>query len=190
MVAQITLGMPDVRDDFVPMRGPRVMLRPLEISDASERYAAWLNDREVNEYLETHSATIEQLQSYIKEKRANPEVLFLGIFWSATNQHIGNVKLEPFDVANSTAHLGLLIGEKDFWGKGIATEVMIFLTRELCTRFGIHTVTLGVIAQNAAALRVYEKCGFHEYKREVLLRGGKPYDNIFFTRVCEHGSSV
>src|SRR3990167_7327418 len=102
-----------------PISGKNSYLRKLTQDDATQAYCDWLNDPEVNAYLETKQATIESIQKFIKEKNESPMALLLGIFWRETDLHIGNVKLEP--IINNLADIGILVGDKSYWGKGVAT---------------------------------------------------------------------
>ena len=108
--------------DKMFIEGLRIKLIPLKESNASQRYTSWINDPEVNKFLDTKKTTIEELRKYIKDRYNDPNCLFLGIYTKNTNLHIGNVKLEPIDFENKIATLGTLIGDKEYWGKGYATE--------------------------------------------------------------------
>lgn len=167
------------------IEGERIYLRPLIEEDATERYSHWLNDAEVNKFLETRQASKEDLQKYIRQKRESEMVLFLGIFWKENDEHIGNVKLEPVDFNEKKATLGILIGEKEYWGRGVATEVTDLLTTFAFDHLGLQEVNLGVIRENSAAIRVYEKCGFEVYKvgPNALTHGDKKYDQIWMRKI-------
>jgi RimJ/RimL family protein N-acetyltransferase len=166
------------------LAGTLVFLRPLAEEDATDAYAAWLNDPEVNRWLETHSVTLPELRAYIREKRESPHALLLGIFWKETGQHIGNVKLEPIDREKREATIGILIGEKAFWGKGVATEATNLATEHAFSALGMRAVTLGVIPENTAAIRVYEKCGFTRVRidAKAVNHDGVLYDRWVYRR--------
>lgn len=160
--------------------GSTVKLRSLKEEDASDRYASWLNDPIVNRYLETRSVTVKELKDYIRAKREASDVLFLGIFSRDTDTHIGNVKLEPINWGKKTAMMGLLIGDKEYWGKGIGTEVTNLITGFAFNTLGLNEVTLGVISENTPAIRVYEKCGFKILKvnKNAINHDGVLHDQI------------
>lgn len=144
--------------------GTTIYLRELTESDANEAYCNWLNDPIVNKYLETRKATIEDLKQYIRLKKESPNCLFFGIFLKENDKHIGNVKLEPIDFERKTSYFGILIGEKEQWGKGIGTEATRLAVDYAFNVLNLKEVMLGVIAENKAAIRAYEKVGF-EIKR-------------------------
>ena len=149
-------------------------------ADATERYAGWLNDPEVNTYLTTKSATVPELRQFIITKNAQPDTLLFGIFLRENSVHIGTTKLEPIDRVNKKATIGILIGDKRYWGKGIASEAMSLLIDFCFSELRLDEVNLGVLAQNEAALRVYTKLGFREIRREM---GAVHYANGIFDQV-------
>ncbi len=162
----------------------RFVLRVLEETDASEKYVSWLKDPIVNQYLETRDTTLAELKNYIKEKNESPGCLFFGIFDKENNNHIGNVKLEPIDFAKSCATMGIIIGERNYWGKGVATEVVKAIVSFAFEYLGIKEVNLGVISENKAAIKVYEKSGFEIYKtdKQALDHNGKKFDQVWMKK--------
>ncbi len=162
----------------------RVYLRPLSESDASEAYAGWINDPEVNKYLASKSATIESIRQYIKEKLSQPNVEFYGIFTNDGDKHIGTTKLEPINLAEGHATIGILIGDKAFWGAGYGPEAMSRLMRHAFDDLGVKEVRLGVLSENQRGLKAYPKIGFHITKEDPasVPMDGKMYDQTWM--VC------
>ncbi|QEE16032.1 GNAT family N-acetyltransferase [Promethearchaeum syntrophicum] len=159
----------------IRINGERIYLVPLTVEYASEKYCSWLNDPVVNKYLDTKNATIENLQKYIKSKYEDPNCLFFGIFDKKTNKHIGNVKLEPIDFNLKTAVLGTLIGEKNYWGMGIAPEVYKYLLKYAFDELKLETITAGMYKGIVGALKAVKKVGFKIHKEfddayKVLLK--------------------
>lgn len=160
--------------------GNNIDLRILTEEHATEKYANWLNDKEVNKYLETRSVTIHELVKYIAEKNASDEALLLGIFWKEGDVHIGNLKLEPIDYQKKKATLGIVIGEKEYWGKGVATEAINLITNYAFTILKLNEVALGVISENKSAIHVYEKCGYEIVRTEpnAINHDGEHFDRV------------
>ncbi len=158
----------------------RVYLRKLKIKDASKKYCKWLNDPEVNEYLETRKATIKDLKEYISEKNKTKDCLFFGIFDKKNDKHIGNLKLEPIDFKKGVADFSIMIGEKDYWNIGIGTDATKLIVDYTFNTLGLNTIELGVIPENKVAVKVYKKCGFKikEVQKKVMNHDGKLYDRV------------
>jgi RimJ/RimL family protein N-acetyltransferase len=137
----------------------RFDLRPLRVPDATERYLGWLRDADFVA-VSRKDQNIEDLQEFIRARENREDVLFLAIIDRRTKRHIGNIKYEPIDIAAGFAVMGILIGEPEFRGTGVAGEVLEATTAWLKAHLGIHTVVLGVSKNHSAAIRAYEKAGF------------------------------
>jgi len=161
----------------------KIYLKHLKSQNATEEYCNWLNDAEVNKYLETRKANIKDLKNYIKAKNKRKDILFLGIFYKKNGEHIGNIKLEPVDLKNKKATLGLLIGNKNYWGKGIGTEATKLLINYAFDYLNINEINLGVIIENKAAIKVYKKTGFKIVKveKKAIKHDNKRYDKIIMS---------
>lgn len=160
--------------------GKRVYLRELTPKNASKEYCAWLNDSEVNKYLETRKCNIPELKRYIQKQLDDPNSFFVGIFDKKNNKHIGNIKLEPIDWKNKKAVFGILIGNKDYWGKGIGTEATKLIVDYAFKDMNLNEIELGVISENKAAIKVYEKVGFKviDIKKNAVNHDGVLFDDV------------
>ena len=85
---------------------------------------------------------------------------------------IGNAALDHIDWRNRRAESGIVIGEKDEWGKGYAGEAMRLRTRYAFRELGLETVTTRVVLANAASRRGLERAGYRQAGRAAapLLR--------------------
>ena len=138
-----------------------VELHPLRIEDVSQRYVDWLNDPEVNRTLASQElARIESVRAYVQVKTERPDIWFWKIIHTQDNVHVGNLKLDPISFDGAYAWYGILIGDKRYWGKGLATEATRLALSAAFTVGKLNRIFLGVYAENSAALSVYDKCGF------------------------------
>lgn len=155
-------------------------MRPLTETDATETYASWLRDTEVNKFLATKHATVESQREFIALKNAQKNAELFGIFLREDTRHIGTIKLEPIDLIAKKATIGIMIGDKREWGKGLAAEAMQLVIAHCFNDLSLTELELGVLAQNRSALRVYEKLGFVETDRKI---GAVKYENGVFDQV-------
>jgi len=160
--------------------GESIYLKILEEKNASSEYCRWLNDQEVNEYLETREAAIPELKKYIKEKLESEDCLFFGIFYKENDKHIGNLKLELTGEGKKSVDYGIMIGDKNYWGKGIGTEATRLILNFSFNKLNADTVELSVLADNKAAIRIYEKTGFKIIERKIksVNHDGRLFDDI------------
>lgn len=170
------------------LTGERIFLKPLTAKFATSTYASWLNDSQVNKFLETRSASIPDLVRYIKEKNDAENCFLFGIFWKITHEHIGNIKLEPVDWEKKKATIGIIIGNKDFWGLGVAPEAIKLVTNYAFETLGLISLELGVISAHLSAIRAYQKCGFKIFRKD---KNALLHDKIYFdqTWMCLEKSS-
>jgi RimJ/RimL family protein N-acetyltransferase len=156
------------------LQSNRLLYEPLSLSHLSERYVGWLNDSEINMFLESRNGyTIEMLSDYLKNQE-NRNILFWAIIEKETGEHIGNIKIDPINTENNSGEYGILIGEKKKWGKGFAKEASYTIIRYCFEKLNLSRITLGVISKNVPAIRLYEKLGFKKVsiKKNVGIYNG------------------
>lgn len=150
-----------------PIETPRLRLRTLTAVDVTDRYLSWLVDTGVTRYLEARFTdhTDESLRGLIERMNASPDTLFLGIFIAEGDVHIGNIKLGPVDPHHRRAEFGILIGDRDSWGRGFASEAIRALTDYAFETLGLHKVSCGVYDANEGSRRAFLKAGWFEEGR-------------------------
>lgn len=148
----------------------RLLFRRLTKADVSERYVSWLNDPEINQYLETRFSpqTVQSCESFVEDMSRNGANYLLGIFDKISHQHIGNIKLGFINTHHRSGQLSLFIGEKDYWGKGYATEAIRCITQWGFNELGLERIEAGCYDANMGSLRAFLKVG---YSVEGFFRG-------------------
>jgi RimJ/RimL family protein N-acetyltransferase len=148
------------------MAETRVTLRGIRESDL-EDYVRWFNDPEVTQFtqLESGGITLEGEREWFRRISA-PE--HTGRNWAieAEGRHIGNCALH-LESGGLTARFGIIIGDKTAWNRGHGTAALKEVLRIGFAELGLHRIHLTAMAENARAIRCYEKCGF---RREGLMR--------------------
>lgn len=138
----------------------RLVLNRLTTEHISPEYVAWLNDNEVNKYLETRGGySLEKLKDFLIEQEKN-NILFWAIHLKETNEHIGNIKIDPINALDASGEYGILMGEKKHWGKGYAKEASRLVIDYCFAEIGLKQITLGVISNNKNAVKIYRQMGF------------------------------
>ena len=140
----------------------RFILRPLKVDDVTERYARWLSDQTTSKFISSATLNLHELRRYVLERCDCDDILFFGIFDKITGLHIGNIKYEPLNSELRFAIMGMLIGEAEWRGKGVAAEVLSASAYWLHQYRNIEQIVLGVSRSNVAAIRAYQKAGFVE----------------------------
>lgn len=163
------------------LRGEQIHLRYLTIHDINTTYLSWLQDDETMAGLATSVYTIEKLTNYVSQKINDPTVYFFAICANNTNEHIGNIKLDFYDAKANVIELGILIGNKNYWGKGIAYESCKLAIQYGFNQLGLRKIYLSVYENNPSAKRVYEKLGFvlEGTLRKHVAVNGSFYDKYY-----------
>ena len=146
----------------------------------------WINDEEVTQFL--GSGMLSYPVSSIAERKfiekfglsesANEKTFAIETL--ADRRFIGALGLHGIDWINRHSALGIMIGDKQYWGRGYGTDAMQVLMRLAFDKLNLHRLWLHVYDFNARAIASYERCGF---RREGVLReqrffGRKYHDTI------------
>lgn len=142
--------------------GTDIMLRSLELSDCTSSYVSWMQDKMTNYYMETR--WIEQnedtIQEFVNKVRNSEDSYLFAILEKNSQKHIGNIKIGPIDRRYHYADISYFIGEKDFHGKGYASQAVALICDFGFSVLGLHRLQAGVIEGNTASEKVLKKCGF------------------------------
>ena len=148
----------------------QIMLKILQPSDVTPRYVSWLSDSLVTRYSDNQyrDPSLSSQKEYVQLCVENPSIMLWGIF--SENLHIGNVVLDNLNFRHSRAEITYLIGDRNFWGKGIASYAVRHVINYADKVLGLHKLIAGVAEPNIASIRVLIKCGFiQESRRESHL---------------------
>lgn len=141
-----------------------VSLRLLSPEDVGDAYLRWMNDPEVTRFLECRwrRFTSEMLWDFVRGANESPRDYLLGIFSEEGKRHIGNIKIGSVDWVHRFGDLGLLIGEKDCWGRGVATQAIEQACAYARDELGLRKLVAGIYQGNEGSLRAFLKAGFRQ----------------------------
>jgi ribosomal-protein-alanine N-acetyltransferase len=154
-----------------------VKLVPLTVPDVTEQYVNWLNDPDVNRFLECRfiSHDIATTRDFVEQCVADPATLLLAIRCvSLDDRHVGNIKLGPIDRNHGTAEVGIMIGDREAWGKGVGSGAIRILKDIAKRELALRRVTAGCYKSNVGSWKAFTKAGFHiegERPKHFLLNG-------------------
>ena len=147
----------------------KVVLRNKRMSDAREDYV-WQKDPELSRLDAT-----DPVVSSFEEFRADyaGEVHYPSssrrpfAIETADGKHIGNCVYYNVDDEKSEAELGIMIGDRDYWGQGYGTETMTALIDHVFRRTRLDRLHLKTLRTNLRAQKCFSKsglvaCGFLE----------------------------
>ena len=162
------------------LRGTKCYLSPPSDGDG-ELIKKWENDLEVllgasMDGLSTPAAALYRAAGQLPKGLDN---LFM-IVDLETDNPIGWCALFCQLPANRRGSLAIIIGEKEYWGRGYGTEAVTWVLDYGFNILNLNSVELGVYVFNARAIRSYEKVGFKKIgiHRESRIMAGTKYDTL------------
>jgi len=136
----------------------QVTIRPLEEQDAYTS-VQWRNDPEVFKYTGNtydHEITIDSELAWIRKVMANHNDYRCAIL--ADEVYVGNIYLTDIGGGSATYHI--FIGDKNYWGKGIAREASRLIIDYGFKELNLDKIVLEVKKLNESAVKLYQSLGF------------------------------
>lgn len=138
----------------------KILIRPLKVEDANTSYQ-WRNDSEIWKYTGSKpnriiTADIEK--DWLSEvlQRENEKRFAI----TADDIYIGNIQLT--NITKDQAEYHIFIGDKNYWGKGIAQLATYQILHYAKEELKLKDVYLSVRKENANAINTYFKSSFEK----------------------------
>ncbi len=165
----------------------KVGLKPFTEEDlVFSNYKDWLNDSKVNKYMyrgkfPLTENDIQEIFNSIDRK----EKIEWAIYYMEDKKgcvHVGNVSLENIDFINSSAEIIIILGEKDFWNKGIGTIAFGIAIEHGFKKLGLHRLYAGTHEANEGSIRIFKKNNmlFEGRKVDSYKRNNKYSDTVYY----------
>lgn len=167
---------------LVFLESEKIYLRPLKEEDAEGNYRYWLNDREVclgNSH-QRFPITELSLKKYINESNGSSSKLLLGIFDKSTDSHVGNASLQNINYIARSAEFAIVIGEREFWNKGIGRDVGVLIIDHGFKALNLNRIYCGTYSINHGMQKLALYLGFKQegIRREADFKEGNYVDII------------
>lgn len=138
----------------------RVYLRPLDEADVTDEYIEWFRDEDVTAFLESRNLTRESIIAYIKRGKDTGEYYMYAICLTLNNKHIGNMKVGPINQKHAVSDLVCVIGDKEQWGKGLATEAIKLGNKIAFEKHNLRKLSGGMYEKNIGSIQAYTRAGW------------------------------
>jgi len=161
------------------------------------KYLNWLNDTQINKYIDSRRFPVVRGDVFVPNGEKNLMFSILsnvGInsgdsLWQDDdfNHFIGTCSIHNIDWINRKAEIGYMIGEKLYWGTGMATETVSLLTDYAFNKLNLNKLNAHVVANNQASCKVLLKNGYKQYATEEqdFYLEGKYLDSYRFHNFAE-----
>ena len=146
------------------IRGEKVVIRGKRIEDAPDDYA-WRTDQELAK-LDASQPLRMSYRDFLRFSK--DELLYSGgtsrrlAVDTFDGEHIGNCMYYDVDHRRGRAELGIMIGKREYWGRGYGTDAVAALLTHVFTTLSIDLVYLHTLEWNQRARRAFAKSGLRE----------------------------
>jgi ribosomal-protein-alanine N-acetyltransferase len=173
-----------MRDTAVILQGRLVTLERFTPNDITNEYVSWLKDPEVvrysNQRFRNHS--VKSCQEYLQSFH-NSSNLFFSVRLRSNGLMVGTTTAyisEP----HGTADMGLLIGSRKHWGKGLGLDAWMTLMDWLFKYCSIRKVTGGAVSINIGMVRIMERAGMEleAVRARQQIVEGEARDELYFAK--------
>ncbi len=177
------------KNNTVYIYGKRIFLRPLSFDDVSDEYLHWMSDKEVTRFLESKRIKYskKKLKEYVTMFVGSKTDILLGIFINENRKHIGNIKIGGIHSYHRYGDIGLMIGDKNMWGKGYGTDSIALAWRYATEKLNVHKLTAGINEDNCPSFHAFLRAGFYEVGRlkKHAFFEGKYVDTILVEKIFD-----
>jgi len=147
------------------LTGEKVMLRPMRADDITRQHVF---DQDVELYgLDStypRVSSLEHTQTFY-DRRTKPDENIAQFAIEADGTYIGHCALRDLQNRHGNLELGILIGDRAYWGRGYGRETIKLLLQYGFHYLGARRIALTTHAKNKRAIRCYHACGFVEEGR-------------------------
>jgi RimJ/RimL family protein N-acetyltransferase len=148
----------------------RIRLCDKQVGDATNDYA-WKTDPELAELDATTPLNMtfnEYLFMYLGELQMPTTTRHEFSIETLNGEHIGNCAYFNINRFKAETEVGILLGNRQYWGKGYGTEAMTSLVDYIFSRYNFRRVHLKTLDYNIRAQHCFLKCGFNPCGQKKL----------------------
>jgi RimJ/RimL family protein N-acetyltransferase len=147
-------------------------------------YLIWLRDYEVIKFINRLDyicpVDFDSVKEYCNTVIKSKNDIFLAIYYKKKDKFIGTIRVNNINWHTRIADIGILIGDKDYWGKGVAKDSIYSISKYLFEILGIRKLTAGLMDINPAMQKVFEKLGFQE---EGVMRKADRFEGEYIDHI-------
>lgn len=166
----------------ITIDGSRVYLRKITIEDIDDNFMTWFSDEELMRYYTNTKKVItkENIIENIQEGEKNGTSFTYGIFYAENDKVIGTIKLGPINLTHKISDLVVLVGDRNYHGKGLAVEAIRLGNKMAFEKYDMRKLFGGMFESNISSIKAYTRA---DWVVEGRLKGhylvdGKAEDRI------------
>jgi RimJ/RimL family protein N-acetyltransferase len=155
--------------------GEKVVLREKKLNDAVEDYV-WRRDTELSQLDATRpiSMSFSDYHQYTREELKYDSYYSVRLAVETLDGiHIGNCMYYDINDRRKEAELGIMIGNRDYWGRGYGSDAVKTLINYVFSSTHLTKIYLHTLEENHRARRSFTKSGLSEIRK--VKRSGKDF---------------
>ena len=147
-------------------------LKNFNLSNITQKYISWLNDKSLLKYSRHKNKNFNYKKAidyyYYQKKKKN---LFLSIFLKKYKKNIGTLTLVY--KKNKICNIGILIGDKKYHNKGLASNIINLLLKNSYFSTKVKFFEIGTKHGHKSMIKIAKNCKFkmsHKNKNYIYYR--------------------
>lgn len=169
-------------DKNIVIKGTKTKIRPFVESDINEDYISWLNDDEIMQFsnqrfiIHNRESSLNYMNGFIDTSNA-----FFAVEDVETSKLIGTITVY-FSEREGIADLGILLGDKEFAGKGFGKDCWCATIEWLKNQDNVRKITAGTVSVNKPMLALMRAADMLEdgRRRKQQIIKEHPVDVLYF----------
>ena len=154
------------------IKGNKVFLRLMEEDDIPIK-VEWVNDEEIRTFLISDYISETGTRLWLRNAHKSNRREFV-ICLNQAAEPIGFTSLKNIDLVNSKAEMSMLLGNKKYWGKGLARQARYLLLNYAFHEIGLNKVYTFNWEENERIISLNKALGFvveGELRDDIYFRG-------------------
>lgn len=154
-----------------------------------EQYIKWLNDTEIAKLIALPNQQIKDKNFILESFQRFTQKNCIGFFIKdlTHNLFIGTCKIDKIDLINKSCEIGIMIGEKQFYGKGISKIVFAIILDYVFNILKFHRIWGGCLSINIPMNKTFKSLGFRNEGiiKDAILINDKYFDNCLYAMLID-----
>lgn len=148
---------------------PKLCLEPLKYSQETlNLWTKWMNDPDIRQYMyQSLTSNKNRIKEWLELASISESRHYFTIMTEGKN--IGFVSVRQDKNPKDTAEIGIIIGEKEYQGKGIGSTVLKEVLTKCEDEYRLSSVRALIKPLNEKSVKLFTKLGFVENARVTVL---------------------
>lgn len=148
---------------------PTVRLEPLTYNEETlDLWFKWMNDPDIRRYMyQSLTSDKDRIKKWLELASVSESRHYFTIHVDSKN--IGFISVRQDKNPKNTAEIGIIIGEKEYQGKGIGSTVLKEILTKCEDEYHLSSVRALIKPENEKSVKLFTKLGFEKDARVMVL---------------------